>query len=51
MQKIYVVKFSHFLGLCKLTAPNHPLFPWSLIENYGYFFKNEKKSLKKFVSN
>jgi hypothetical protein len=24
MQKIYVVKFSHFLGLCKLTAPNHP---------------------------
>jgi hypothetical protein len=25
------VKFSHFLGLCKLTAPNHPLFPWSLI--------------------
>jgi hypothetical protein len=18
-------------GLCKLTAPNHPLFPWSLV--------------------
>jgi hypothetical protein len=25
------VKFSNFLGLCKPTAPNHPLFPWSLI--------------------
>jgi hypothetical protein len=33
MQKVYVVKFGHFLGLCKLTAPNHPLFPWSLIHN------------------
>jgi hypothetical protein len=31
MQKNYVVKFSHFLGLCKLTAPNHPHFSWSII--------------------
>jgi hypothetical protein len=26
------VKFSNFLGLCKLTAQSHPLFPWSLID-------------------
>jgi hypothetical protein len=30
---MYVVKFSNFLGLCKLTAPTHPLFPWSLIQD------------------
>jgi hypothetical protein len=29
--KSNVVKFSHSLGLCKLTAPTHPLFAWSLI--------------------
>jgi hypothetical protein len=31
----YLVIFSYFLCLCKLTAPTHPLFPisWSLIQS------------------
>jgi hypothetical protein len=36
LKKNYVVKFSHFLGLYKLTAPTHPLFPRSLIPDALY---------------